>query len=65
MEVAGQHDRRAETKPQVKKSRGLQRAYLSSANSSRNFCVARKSVFLMVFSVVLRIEATVCSFNPS
>jgi len=38
--------------------------YRNSAKSTRNFCVARNSVFLIVFSVVFNIEATVRSFNP-
>ena len=38
--------------------------YLMSANWPRNFCVARKSVFLAVSSVVCKISPTVRSFNP-
>ena len=39
-------------------------AYLISASAPRNFCVARKSVFLAVSSVVCKISPTVRNFNP-
>ena|SRR5215472_336963 len=39
--------------------------YLISANRRRSLCVARQSVLLTVFSLVLRMEATVCSLRPS
>ena len=39
--------------------------YLISANRKRSLCVARKSMVLTVFSVVFRMEATVCSLRPS
>ncbi len=40
------------------------RPHLISASAPRNFCVARKRVFLAVSSVVCKISPTVRSFNP-
>lgn len=39
--------------------------YFISVNRRRSLCVARMRLFLTVFSVVLRMEATVCNLRPS
>ena len=55
----------ARIRPLGSKPRALRpNTYRISASAPRNFCVARKSVFLAVSSVVCKISPTVRNFSP-